>query len=85
MDLADKTRLDAFLKTLGLSERPMGLFYSSEEPQQGISPTPMETPTREKERYCKKGGRGFPGQKPGKQCSCWDIAAEPAAGSIHRF
>lgn len=50
MDLADKTRLDAFLKTLGLSERPMGLFYSSEEPQQGISPTPMETPTREKEQ-----------------------------------
>jgi len=46
----DNPRLSAFLKTLGLSEVPMGLFYSDTRPQNGFAPKPMELPTREREQ-----------------------------------
>ncbi len=38
-----------FLEILGLDEEPMGLFYTDEKPAEGLSPKPMELPTREKE------------------------------------
>ena len=42
-------KLDLFLKTLGLSEPPMGLFYTDTEPAEGFSPPPGLLPTRERE------------------------------------
>ncbi len=41
--------LPNFLKTLGIDEEPMGLFYTDEKPGEGFSPKPMDLPTREKE------------------------------------
>ena len=41
--------LPQFLETLGLDEEPMGIFYTDGEPSEGISPKPMDLPTREKE------------------------------------
>jgi uncharacterized protein (DUF169 family) len=41
--------LPQFLKTLGLDEEPMGIFYTDKKPAEGFSPKPMDLPTREKE------------------------------------
>lgn len=41
--------LPDFLETLGLSEEPMGLFYTDEKPVEGFSPETSDLPTREKE------------------------------------
>jgi uncharacterized protein (DUF169 family) len=42
-------KLALFLKTLGLSETPMGLFYTDTEPAEGFTPPPGELPTRDRE------------------------------------
>ena len=41
--------LPQFLKTLGLHEEPMGIFYTDQKPPEGFSPQPNELPTRAKE------------------------------------
>jgi len=41
--------LGKFLEVLGLTEEPMGIFYSDKKPAEGFSPKPMDLPTREKE------------------------------------
>jgi hypothetical protein len=41
--------LPGFLEILGLDEKPMGIFYTDEKPQEGYSPKPLDLPTREKE------------------------------------
>ena len=41
--------LPKFLKTLGLDEEPMGLFYTDKEPDDGFAPKPNDLPTRKKE------------------------------------
>ncbi len=38
-----------FLDVLGLSEEPMGIFYTDKPPGDGLHPKPMDLPTREKE------------------------------------
>ncbi|MGD8366813.1 MAG: DUF169 domain-containing protein [Desulfobacterales bacterium] len=43
-------KLELFLKTLGLFEAPMGLFYTDTEPAEGFSPPPGELPTRDREK-----------------------------------
>jgi uncharacterized protein (DUF169 family) len=42
-------KLDRFLQVLGLDEEPMGIYYTDVEPVRGVSPGPMDLPTREKE------------------------------------
>jgi uncharacterized protein (DUF169 family) len=42
-------KLPGFLKTLGMDEEPMGLFYTDVEPAEGFTPRPIDLPTREKE------------------------------------
>ncbi|MGB5986898.1 MAG: DUF169 domain-containing protein [Desulfobacterales bacterium] len=49
MDQSQLNKLNPLLPTLGLSEVPMGLFYSDTKPSEGFSPKPLELPTREKE------------------------------------
>lgn len=34
---------------IGLEEEPMGIFYSDDKPEEGLSPNELATPTREKE------------------------------------
>jgi uncharacterized protein (DUF169 family) len=41
--------LPNFLALLGLDEEPMGLFYTDKKPVEGLTPKPMDLPTREKE------------------------------------
>jgi len=41
--------LGKFLEVLGLTEEPMGIFYTDKKPAEGFSPKPMDLPTREKE------------------------------------
>lgn len=41
--------LPGFMDCLGLSEEPMGIFYTDTKPQEGYSPDPSELPTRERE------------------------------------
>ncbi len=41
--------LPQFMETLGLTEEPMGIFYTDEEPKEGFSPGPTDLPTRERE------------------------------------
>ena len=41
--------LPNFLALLGLGEEPMGLFYTDKKPVEGLTPKPMDLPTREKE------------------------------------
>ena len=50
MDADILNLLPNFLKTLGLDDEPMGLFYTDEKPDEGFSPKPMELPTRAKEK-----------------------------------
>lgn len=41
--------IEDFLDILGLTEEPVGIFYTDDKPADGFSPKPMELPTREKE------------------------------------
>jgi uncharacterized protein (DUF169 family) len=41
--------LPQFLDCMGLTEDPMGIFYTDEKPEAGFSPKPNDLPTREKE------------------------------------
>jgi uncharacterized protein (DUF169 family) len=41
--------VDGFLKALGYTEEPMGLYFSDEQPETGSSPEPMPMPTAEME------------------------------------
>jgi len=49
MDKNALDRLPQFLDRLGLSEMPMGIFYTDQEPENGYAPKPNTLPTREKE------------------------------------
>lgn len=42
-------KIEGFLDILGLTEEPMGIHYSDQEPAGGVSPKPLDLPTREKE------------------------------------
>jgi uncharacterized protein (DUF169 family) len=42
-------RLRGFLELLGITEEPLGIFFSDQPPSEGFSPEPMELPTRERE------------------------------------
>jgi uncharacterized protein (DUF169 family) len=42
-------KLPQFLDHMGLSEDPMGVFYTDQKPADGFSPKPNDLPTREKE------------------------------------
>ena len=44
-----KENLTHFLETLMLDEEPMGIFFTDEEPDEGLCPKPVDLPTREKE------------------------------------
>ncbi len=41
--------LPRFLERLGLDEEPMGVFYTDQEPDEGLSPAPLPLPSRERE------------------------------------
>ena len=41
--------LSEFLSILGLSEEPVGIFYTDDKPADGSAPKAMPLPTREKE------------------------------------
>ncbi|MEW6670918.1 MAG: DUF169 domain-containing protein [Thermodesulfobacteriota bacterium] len=41
--------LPGFMDRLGLSEEPMGIFYTDVKPREGFSPEPGDLPTRERE------------------------------------
>ena len=41
--------LSEFLDILGLTEEPVGIFYTDNKPANGSTPKPMPLPTREKE------------------------------------
>jgi hypothetical protein len=49
MSTAKWEKLSGLLETLGLDEEPMGLFYTDVKPAEGLTPKPIELPTREKE------------------------------------
>lgn len=49
MDEKFKEEMKGFFEILGLSEEPMGMFYSQQEPAGGFSPKPAVLPTREME------------------------------------
>jgi len=42
--------LQKFLDALGYDEEPMGIFYTPEKPAEGLTPAPLDLPTRERER-----------------------------------
>jgi hypothetical protein len=42
-------KMKGFLDILGLSEEPMGIYYTNETPAKAISPNLLDLPTREKE------------------------------------
>lgn len=47
--MIDLTNLPGLLETLGLDEEPMGIHFTDTEPEEGFTPKPMPTPTRERE------------------------------------
>ncbi len=49
MNTVFKESLAGFLDTTGLSEMPMGMFFTDEQPDSLFSPGPYDLPTREKE------------------------------------
>ena len=42
--------LPRFREILGLDEDPMGIFYTDQKPAEGFTPSPLDLPTREKEK-----------------------------------
>ncbi len=49
MPSATLDKLPQFLETLGLTEEPMGSYFTESKPESGFTPKPMDLPTREKE------------------------------------
>jgi len=49
MDHPKQDTLSSFLEALDLQEQPMGTIFTDEEPEEGLSPNPMELVTAEKE------------------------------------
>ncbi len=49
MDQHLQSLVPDFLDVLGISEEPMGMFFTDEKPESGYSPKPSDIPTREKE------------------------------------
>jgi uncharacterized protein (DUF169 family) len=49
MMIAKNEELAAFLEALGNTEEPMAMFYTDEEPSEGVSPKPGQLPTLEQE------------------------------------
>ncbi|MGB6066657.1 MAG: DUF169 domain-containing protein [Desulfomonilaceae bacterium] len=49
MTAINMTKVKEFLEVLGVTEEPMGMLYSNEQPAEGISPKPGTLPTREAE------------------------------------
>ena len=49
MTANDVIKIREFIETLGLTEEPMGMLYTNEEPTDGISPKPGGLPTVEDE------------------------------------
>lgn len=49
MNRGNTEGLSRFLELLGLDEEPMGIVYTDEEPADGLTPKPADTPTRERE------------------------------------
>ena len=49
MTAIDATKVREFLEVLGLSEEPMGMLYTNEQPTEGVSPKPGTLPTVEDE------------------------------------
>ncbi len=45
----DQARLSQLLELLGLTEEPMGVFFTDNEPKDGFTPKPLPLPTRERE------------------------------------
>ena len=50
MDRTWRESLNDFLDAAGLSEMPMGMFFTNQEPDSSFTPSPSELPTVEKER-----------------------------------
>jgi uncharacterized protein (DUF169 family) len=42
--------LPKFLEVLGYGEEPMGIFYTDQKPADGLTPAPLDLPTRDKEQ-----------------------------------
>ncbi len=49
MDHQIESAIPDFLNILGLSEEPMGMFFTNKKPDKGYAPKPLDLPTREKE------------------------------------
>lgn len=49
MAIKELEQINKLVDRLGLSDEPLGLFYTDERPAEGISPKPGELPTRERE------------------------------------
>jgi len=49
VNMETSDNLTAFLEALGKTEEPMGMFYTDEEPQDGIAPKPGRLPSAEQE------------------------------------
>jgi uncharacterized protein (DUF169 family) len=47
-----------FLDVLGLTEAPLGMYYTDQQPSEGFSPRPRKTPTAEEEAQGKIDWRG---------------------------
>ena len=50
MNTPDRDKLRRFLEVLGLEEEPMGMFYTDQEPENGVAPKPGTLPSIEKEQ-----------------------------------
>jgi uncharacterized protein (DUF169 family) len=58
MNQALKDKLPAFLERLGIDDPPVGIYFTDTQPEDGLTPDPMPTPTREREE---KGEIDWPG------------------------
>jgi len=47
---SDTLNQEAFFKALGISEEPFGVYYTDQEPQNGLTPKPRFLPTSDEER-----------------------------------
>ncbi|CAD7846807.1 MAG: hypothetical protein [Olavius algarvensis Delta 4 endosymbiont] len=50
MSLANVEKIPPFLETLGLTEEPLGSYFTDHRPDDGLAPAAMDLPTVEKER-----------------------------------
>ena len=58
MTAINMTKVREFLEVLGVTEEPMGMLYTNEQPTEGISPKPGTLPTVEAGSST-EGGLGF--------------------------